>query len=274
MSQYISFPSIIDDVFTAQGTADIREIFGFQALDFPKPSELIRRLVEQAAHQDDLVLDFFAGSATTSHAVFLQNRRDGQRRQFISVQLPEVINHESEASRRGFASVADIGKQRIHRVIAKMRQDREGQLPIDTRNSPEDLGFKVFKLAPSTFRHWEPPEGADADALEHQLSYFDHGLAEGADPNHVIYEVILKEGYSLNARIEPLDVETNQVYRVSEPENEEAAHFFYICLDNHIQDATLNALPLDKETMFVCLDSALNDSQKVNLAMQCLLKVI
>jgi adenine-specific DNA-methyltransferase len=140
----------------------------------------------------------------------------------------------------------------------------------------EDLGFKVFKLAPSTFRQWEPPEGEGAEALEDQLALFDRGVEEGADPTDVIYEVILKLGYSLNARIELFDVESNRVYRVVDEvgESDHAAASFFVCLDDELANETIDALPLDEETTFVCLDTALDDSQKVNLAMGCLLKVI
>ena len=150
-----------------------------------------------------------------------------------------------------------------------MKSAEEGQFDL---HPDEDLGFKVFKLAPSTFRPWEPPAGEGVEALGKQLALFDRGLQAGADPRHVIYEVLLKLGYSLNARIEPLDLASNRVYRVTDAGDDPAT--FYICLDDDVQDATLDALPLDKATTFVCLDTALDDSQKVNLSMQCLLKVI
>jgi adenine-specific DNA-methyltransferase len=253
---------------------EIKHLFDdYKVFDTPKPTSLIKRMLQVAtqATARDIVLDFFAGACPTAHAVLYQNRSDGGDRRFICIQIREPTPDNSVARTRGYGDVARVGKDRIRRAIAQIEADDQHKLDL---RPDEDLGFKVFKLAPSTFRQWEPPEGDGADALEHQLSYFDHGLAEGVDRNHVIYEVILKEGYSLNVRIEPLDVETNQVYRVSEPEGAEEARFFYICLDNRVQDATLNALPLDKETLFVCLDTALSDSQKVNLAMQCLLKVI
>jgi adenine-specific DNA-methyltransferase len=169
-------------------------------------------------------------------------------------------------------TIADIGKERIRRVIAQMQAEREGQLPLDTRDSPEDLGFRVFKLAPSTFRQWELPD--DAGALAQQLTFFDRGLEEGADPRDVLYEVILKEGYPLTSHIETLPLDTNRIYRVTDTRQEEDPPSFYLCLDAEVRAGTLDALPLDKETILICLDSALDDSQKVNLAKQCLLKVL
>ena len=99
-------------------------------------------------------------------------------------------------------------------------ESEEGQLEMDLRPD-EDLGFKVFKLAPSTFRQWERPEEETGESMMQQLSFFDTGLEEDADLQDVIYEVILKEGYSLNAGIEPLDVETNQVFKVTQPDDPE-----------------------------------------------------
>ncbi|MEA3339589.1 MAG: hypothetical protein U9R15_06455 [Chloroflexota bacterium] len=178
------------------------------------------------------------------------------------VQLPEPAESSS------YFTIADVGKERIRRVIARMQEENEDRQLSLGLHPDQDLGFKVFKLAPSTFRQWEPPEEEGAETLGEQLSLFDRGLAEDADPRHVIYEVILKLGYSLNAAIEPLELESNRVFKVI------GDRTFYICLDDELDNATLDALPLDKETTFVCLDTALDDSQKVNLAMHCLLKVI
>jgi adenine-specific DNA-methyltransferase len=232
-------------------------------------------MIELFTEADSLVLDFFAGSSTTAHATLDYNRSDGGSRRFIMVQIAEPIDTSAEtgknAERLGLHTIADIGKERIRRAIEHMDADEQGQLDL---RPDEDLGFKVFKLAPSTFRRWQPPQADTEEGLDRQLSYFDRGLEDGADPLHVIYEVILKEGYSLNAHIEPLDMPANQVYRVSQPEADAEERFFYVCLDDHVQDATLDALHLDKDTVFICLDTALDDSQKVNLAMQCLLKVI
>lgn len=245
---------------------------GTAVFDTPKPVDLLKRMAQISTDGSDLVLDFFAGSSTTAQAVLELNRDDGGNRVFILTQLLESVADDSVARKGGFETIADIGKERIRRVIVQMQVEREGQLPFDTRDAPEDLGFRVFKLAPSIFRQWEQPE--DADTLAQQLTFFDRGLEEGADPQDVLYEVILKEGYPLTARIDTLSVETNHVYRVTDTRQEEDPPCFYLCLDAEVCTATLDALALDKETVLICLDSALDDSQKVNLAKQCLLKVL
>jgi len=233
-----------------------------------KPPRLIQRMLQIStdAKSSDIVVDFFAGSASTAHAVLRQNHEDGGDRRFVMVQFPEPLPKPEQR----LDTIADMGRERIRRVIAQMKAEDEGKMDL---HPDEDLGFKVFKLAPSTFRQWEPPEEANAETLEQQLSFFDRGLEEGVDPRHVIYEVILKEGYSLNARIEPLEIESNRVYRVTDVGRIDNPTY-YICLDDELQQATVDTLPLDKETVFICPDTALDDSQKVNLAMQCLLKVL
>ena len=269
---------------TDEGGLQVKGLFGEAVFDNPKPTRLVQRMMSLATGpgEQGIVLDFFAGSCTTGHAVLEFNRLHNRDCRFILVQLPEPTPTNSIARNAGFETIAEIGKERIRRVIAQMQTERETQLPLESRDTPEDLGFKVFKLAPSTFRQWEPPEGEVGEALGEQLALFDRGLEESADPTDVIYEVILKLGYSLNASIEPLDLDGNRVYRVTDeevpPPSEERVSSepssFYVCLDDRLRGDTIDRLQLDKETTFVCLDTAMDDSMKVNLAMQCLLKVI
>jgi adenine-specific DNA-methyltransferase len=274
------------------GRQEVNELLGSSQFDTPKPTTLIRRILQISTNPEteEIVMDFFAGSATTGHAVLNLNQEDHGDRRFILVQVPE----KTEAS--SFSTIADIGKERIRRAIERMQASNEDeeeetpQLSLDLDDGDnsvgtklQDLGFKVFKLAPSTFRRWESP--AETEALENQLSYFDEGLKDDADLQHVIYEVLLKEGYSLNSQIEPLELPSNTVYRITDEVVERAEETdqeepqgpppsFYLCLDEVIATETLDALPLDDQTTFVCLDNALDDSQKVNLALQCVLKTV
>jgi adenine-specific DNA-methyltransferase len=275
-SRYTGFSTISTDIHTTHGTKDMLALFDEAVIQFPKPVELMKRFIEQATVEQDIILDFFAGSGTTAQGVLEFNRQDGESRRFVLVQFSEPVPDDSPALELGLETIAEVGKERIRRVIARMQEgDENGQLSLDLHPA-EDLGFKVFKLAPSTFRQWEPPENDRAEALEEQLSLFDRGLEEDADPLHVIYEVILKLGYGLNATIEQVDLESNRVYRVREEEgpNKSGSSLFFVCIDDDLRDETIDALPLDEETTFVCLDTALDDSQKVNLAMTCLLRVI
>jgi adenine-specific DNA-methyltransferase len=130
-----------------QGTREIRSLFGAKVFPYAKPVSLIKALIEQATSPaDDIVLDFFAGSCTTAQAVLELNRQDGGSRQFIMVQLPEPLPEGSPARIAGYTSVADLGKERIRRVIARLQGPRKGHQGARRGNKPEDLGFRVFKL--------------------------------------------------------------------------------------------------------------------------------
>jgi adenine-specific DNA-methyltransferase len=257
----------------------LRKLFGTKVFDNPKDHEILGRIIKYVTGSDDLVMDFFAGCGTTAEAVLEVNRTEGSNRRFILIQFAESVDETKpsgkNARKLGMDTIAEIAKERIRRAINHMQeqhQSKDGQLALEL-GADKDVGFKVFKLAPSTFHQWQTPAEENVEELADQLSFFDHGLVDGVSPQHVIYEVLLKEGYSLNAQIEELALAPagNQVYQVTD---ESGAPFFYICLDGTIASETMDALRLERETTFVCLDTALDDSQKVNLAMQCQLKVI
>ena len=134
-----------------EATREIRSIFtGDENLfDTPKPPRLIKRILEISTSNDDLILDFFAGSCTTAQSVLELNHEDGGNRRFIMVQLPEPTGNPQ------FPTIADIGKERIRRVISTIRSEDEGKLDLPLREEPEDLGFRVFKLAPSNYKQWK-----------------------------------------------------------------------------------------------------------------------
>jgi adenine-specific DNA-methyltransferase len=272
--EFSSFPSITADVYTSNGTAEIRELFGFQAFDFPKPSELVRRFVEQASSGDDIVMDFFAGSGTTAHAVMTQNRNDGGRRRCISIQLPEPTAADSEVSRMGFRNIAELGKDRIRRVSAKMCKEAKGKLNLDQDDLPEDLGLRVYKLAQSHFRQWSGVDQSDPQAWAKQMDLFVDALLPGWERLNVIYEVALKEGYALTSKVEQLGAKRgkhNTVYRVTDTRNGQS---FCICLDDAIDAQVIKMLDLKKDDLYICRDVALTDELAANLALQCRLKTI
>src|SRR5690606_12655984 len=111
------FSSIIgEDIFTRNGTAEIEGIFGLRLYDFPKPTSLIVELIDQVLESGDLILDFFAGSGSTGHAVLNLNQQNGRQNSFILVQLPEATDIKSEAFKAGFKKISDITIERNKRV--------------------------------------------------------------------------------------------------------------------------------------------------------------
>lgn len=132
------------------GSEEIRALFGAPVFDHPKPVGLIKHLLRAVAGPNPdpgaIVLDFFAGSATTAQAVLELNREDGGDRRFVLVQSPEPTPERSAARRAGFATIADIGKERIRRVVARMADAQTTLRPPRNDGAPEDLGFRVYRI--------------------------------------------------------------------------------------------------------------------------------
>jgi adenine-specific DNA-methyltransferase len=261
---------------TADGSKTLKELFeGQKIYDFPKPVNLLKHLLSigSPGDDDDFVLDFFAGSCTTAQAVLELNREDGGNRRFVLVQLPEPTGNKQ------FPTIAEIGKERIRRVVARMKKERDEaevhELPLQP-NKPEDLGFKVFKLATSNYRQWDGAQ-PDAAIYTRQAEMFADPLVEGWQPENVLYEVALKEGYGLN--IEVVSIPTPDVaavhelplHRVTDPDKGQS---FYLTLAAKIALQDLRPLDLKKDDLFICRDAALDDEAAANLALQCRLKTI
>ena len=261
---------------------ELMDLFDGQAVyETPKPVSLIKRMAHIASSRDDMVMDFFSGSCTTADAVLELNREDSGCRHYIMVQIPEPTRtmksngsyEETDAYKAGFRTIADIGKERIRRVVKKLRKDAKGQKDLfKGRENPEDLGFRVFKLAESNYRQWSGVEERNGKKYADTMEMFTDPLLPGARPDDVIWEVALKEGFSLSSTIEKLkDIKGNAVFRVTDPDREQT---FLICLDDTLKAATVKALGIKKDTLFVCRDKALTDELAANLALQCNLKTI
>ena len=206
--------SIWDDnsFLTETGTVELRKLDFNQEFDFPKPVSLLKQIIALSTQDDDLILDFFAGSATTAHAVMQLNKEDGGNRKYILVQMPEPCDEKSEACKAGYRTIADIAKERIRRAGKKLQDEieaenkkKEAQLNFDNEENQHadlDTGFKVFRLAESNFKQWQQPEDYSAEALAEQLKLFIDPVAENANLQNMVYELLLKSGKDLNVNIE------------------------------------------------------------------------
>src|SRR5262249_35768256 len=161
-------------------------------LDTVKPTRLLRRILQvgTSAESDDLVLDFFSGSSTFADAVVKQNREDDGTRRFICVQIPERLPKPEKSLK----TMADVGKERIRYAIAHLKAETANL----TRTKKEDLGFKVFKLAESNYAGWRGVEERTPAAYHDELDLYTDALRKGWTPENVLWEVAIKEGYSLN----------------------------------------------------------------------------
>ncbi|MBI2716099.1 MAG: site-specific DNA-methyltransferase [Rhizobiales bacterium] len=253
--------SVLDGPYTQAGTDEMENIFGNgKVFSFPKPSKLVRKLVSTIWRDETpIIMDFFAGSCPTAQAIFEFNQEESIKAKFVLVQFPEKLPPESEARKLGFETIADVGRERIKRV-----------LPASL--SEANKGFRAFRLFSSNTRSWTGVSEKDSDALVTQIEAFSDTLVPGWKPENVIWETALREGYSLTSRIEKIPNTGKQTFwRVTDPDREQS---FVICLDDTLTLDAVRALKLKKDALFVCRDTALDDTLSANLALQCRLKVL
>lgn len=236
--------------------------------DNPKPVAFSKQLIQWFTKDDDLILDFFAGSGTAAHAVLEANCEDGWKRRFVCVQLQEIIDETHEAYKLGFRYISEIGKERIRRVIAKMKKTGNSQ----ERETPEDLGFKVFKLTRSNFKTWHNYDGENIAELEKLFDSAETPLIDDWKEEDLLTEIILQQGFPLDSKMtQQTEFNHNKVTLV---ESNFCGHRLFICLDDKIKDDTVKRLQLRSEDILVCLDSALTDQAKMRLSDICKLNII
>ncbi|MBK8871846.1 MAG: hypothetical protein IPN19_12655 [Elusimicrobia bacterium] len=163
------------------------------------------------ANSSDIVLDFFAGSGTTGHAVLDLNKQDNGNRKFILVQLPEPCGPESEAFKAGYKTIADITKERVRRVIKKLNKEDEDKLGLDGKK--KDRGFKVFKLAESNFKTWESAgsQGSQTKLTKQMELHINH-VRKNRTQDDILFEILLKSGFPLATPIEKLSLARKSVH--------------------------------------------------------------
>jgi len=239
-----------NDVISEQGTIQLGE-FGLGGyFEHPKPVGLLSRCLKTSSIGDDIILDFFAGSGTCAHAVMELNRQDNGNRKFILIQLPEPAEWVD------YSTIADITKERVRRVIKKLNDADSGKLPLGT---PQDRGFRVFKLAQSNFKPWNAQIAKDTSVLEQQLElHIDH-IRAGRSVEDILYEILLKSGFPLTTLLEKLNLAGKQVFRVADGA-------LLICLEPELTLEAIRAMAAQKPERVVCLDSGFagNDQLKAN----------
>jgi adenine-specific DNA-methyltransferase len=251
-SELIAFRSIIDNVHTADGTQEVRALLGSDLFPFPKPSKLIRSMVDQVLDENDLVLDFFAGSGTTAQAVLESNSGDAGTRRFILVQLPEPTGRDD------YPTIADITKERVKRVIKKLNKEDAGRLDLDG-SGPQDRGFRAFSLAESNFKPWKAERPDTPEGLAEQLELHVAHIREGRTAEDLLHEILLKSGYPLTAQVEMLELAGKAVYSVADGN-------LFVCLDRDLTLDLVRAMAERQPVRVVCLDEGFagNDQLKAN----------
>ncbi|MGI9255789.1 MAG: site-specific DNA-methyltransferase [Salinispira sp.] len=186
---------------SAQSKA-LKDLLGFVAFDNPKPVEMVKDFARWFL-KDGILLDFFAGSATTAHAVMQLNAEDGGARKFIMVQLPETTDETSESYKAGYKTIAEISKERIRRAAAKIKKEHP--------NYEGDLGFKVFKLDSSNIKPWE----MDFDMTEQYLDEQIENIKPGRCEEDLLYEILLKYGFDLMLPITEHTIAGRKVFDIA-----------------------------------------------------------
>ena len=257
-------------------TEEIKNLFdGKRVFDFPKPSKLLKNIIGLGSatklSNDDVVLDFFSGSATTAHAVMQLNAEDGGSRKHIMVQLPEPTDEKSEAFKAGYKKISDIARERINRAGEKIKADFADKLA--ERETPLDVGYRTYKLADTNFTKWQSAPTGDLTELQARLDLMRESSNDNASEDDLLVEVLLKMGLPLTTRTQTVDVDGLHVHQVvTEGNSSEGQPVLY--LNEHVKPTLeqLRAIIIDlTPSKFVILDDAFQgDNQlKTNLVQTC-----
>lgn len=230
-----------------EATDELAELFDGKKnlFDNPKPVRLVKNIIRLGnLAENEIVLDFFAGSGTTAHAVMDQNAEDVGNRKWICVQLPEITDENSEARKAGFENIAQIARERIRRAGDKIDKG--------------DIGFKALKLTESNYRENIILTNKDDKdkLLKQEKLLIERPLIDGFDEKAVVYEILTKEGFDLNSEV----VKENNIWTATDEERKIVVSFA-----ETVDTEEVEKLSLNESGLFVCLDSALDDTKKTNI---------
>lgn len=244
----------------------LRTLMGAKVFDNPKDHDELAKLFRYMATNDDqpIIMDFFAGSGSSGESVIrlAANGMTGAR--YVGVQLPEAVNPKERTGKaalaRGWETITQVTRERLRRVLA---------LP---EIAASNQGFRAFRLTSSNIRRWTGVEDKTADGYIKQMEAFADTLVPGWKAENVIWEVALREGFPLTASVTAVSEGAPPMcWRVTDADSGRA---FTICLADHIDLEAIKPLGLTKDDLFVCRDTALDDTVAANLALQCRLKVL
>ncbi|QEE12656.1 site-specific DNA-methyltransferase [Bartonella krasnovii] len=258
--------TLLNDVGTNSSASKyLNKLFsGLVLFETPKPVNLLQRLLQISTTQNDLILDFFAGSGTTAHAVMQLNAEDGGKRRCILVQLPEPTEKKSEAFKAGYKNIAEISKERLRRAGKKIKEEQSEKLNLNA-NGDLDTGFKVFKLDSSNIKHWE----ADFDTLGTDLINAVDYLKQDRSNEDLLYEILLKYGLDLTVSIEIRLIAQKNIYIIGHGA-------LIICLDTDIDMDVIKGIGTLKEELkpdimrVVFKDDSFKDDVIKTNALMCL----
>lgn len=243
----------------------LRDLFsGSVVFDYTKPVSLLKYLIRMIPEDDFYVLDFFAGSGTTAHAVMELNAEDRGKRRFIQVQLPEPTPEDSDAHRIGMETIADISRERVRLAAEKIA--KENNMRLDDEEGTLDLGFRSYVLAETSFAKWRIASDVDQNALERHLFSLRGTAADQEEQGTLLVEVLLKQGYSLSEELNEITIAGLNLFSIGDG--------LVLAYLNEHQKPTIGALQevIHREpAKFIMLEDAFqgDDELKTNLAQLC-----
>lgn len=226
---------------------EIKELFGEKIMDYPKPTSLIKYLINMCSNSGDIILDFFSGSATTADACLQLNAEDKGNRKFILVQIPEQFTNDSLAKKEGFNNMCEIGEERIKRAAKKIEESTKANI---------DYGFRVYKIDSSNMKDvfYKP---ADVEQLN-LLDYISN-IKEDRTSEDLLTQVMLDLGLTLDLKIDVKTILNNEVYFVED-------NSLIACFDDQIDINIVDEICKCNPMKVVFKDSSFKtDKDKINL---------
>ena len=237
---------------TAQGTAEIRNLFGNRFFDFPKPTKIINILLNTVVRKDkdSIILDFFSGSATTAHAVMQLNAEDGGNRKFIMVQLPEETPEDSEARKAGYNTIPEIAKERIRRAGKKIKEES----PLTTADL--DTGFRVFRLDEGNY---EDVKRTPKEFKQDQLDLFLNNIKTDRNNLDLLFGCMLDWGVQLSLPMTQEVVDGKTIYTVNDGD-------LVACFAENVSEDVVKAMAEKMPLRVIFRDSCFaQDADKINI---------
>lgn len=233
---------------TGTGSKVLKKLFNNKNyFDNPKSLIYINDILKICTEENDIVLDFFSGSATTAHSILQLNSNDKKERKFILVQIPELCNENSDAFKDGYKTICDIGEERIRRVAKKIKEET---------NADIDYGFRVYKVDSSNMKdvYYKPN-----DLEQAQLKLFESNIKEDRTTDDLLTQVILDLGLTLDLKIEEKQILNNKVYFVDN-------NSLIACFDDSVNISIVDEISKYNPLKVVFKDNSFKyDNDKINL---------
>ena len=260
---------------TQDSMRELRALFdGEKVFDYSKPVKLMKQIVQLYTNEDDIVLDFFSGSASTAHAVMSLNLDDGKNRRFIMVQLPEQTPEKSDAYKLGYKNICEIGKERIRRAGKKILEEATKETvdiaeygegyevdAVASKYKNLDVGFKVFKLDDSNLKTWDntPIQDTQIDLFYERLNAMIDTVKDDRTDMDVVYEVMLKMGIPLDVEVQYMEINDKIAYIVGD-------FILMICLADKITAEDIEAMAQYAPAKIICAEAGFADDSALSNA--------